>query len=335
VDALNRRRFLQGTLALAGLGLLSGCGVPLRPSASPARIPKVGWLEAGTPASSEPNLEAFRRGLRELGYVEGQNIGIELRYADGREERLPELTNELVRDQVDVILTSAAGAVRAAMQATTTLPIIFTSVQDPVGQGFVASLARPGGNVTGLATGAGQETHGKRLQLLKEALPSMSRVAVLWTRNQDPNFLRQTESAAQALGVQVLSLELRSPDDLDATIASAATGRADALLVLPDITLVAHAMEITDLATRNRLPAMYPSSPYALAGGLLTYAANLVENYRRAATYLDKILKGAKPADLPVEQPMTFDFLINLKTAQALGLTIPQSVLMQATEVIQ
>jgi len=328
---LDRRGFLQGSSALVGLGLLAGCGIPFGPAAQPARPHRIGFLASGGEVAD--HLAAFRQGLRELGYVEGQDVAIELRNAEGTEERYAELAAELVRLDVDVIVTGASALIRAAGQATTTIPIVFAATADPVAEGLVASLARPGGNITGLTTNFGEE-HLKRLELLKEAVPGLSRLAVLWNQSAVRNF-RQTEAAAQRWGVQVLSLELRSPDDLDAVLDVATTGRADGLMVVGGPVFGFLAPRIVEFAVRHRLPAMYSNPPYIDAGGLLIYAANIPQNYRRAATYVDKILKGAKPADLPVQQPTAYDFLINLKTAQAIGLTISQSVLQQATEIIQ
>ena len=333
-----RREFLQGSLGLGGLALLSGCGIPFRPSAQRGKLYRVGCLQSSAPPSAggEPNLEAFHQGLREHGYIEGQNLILEVRYSEGRDERLPELAAELVHLHVDVIMTGggASGAtVRAAQQATSTIPIVFVNVVDPVASGLVESLARPGGNVTGLTQSAGQE-NAKRLQLLKEVLPGLSRVAV-WGQQSLQSTFRETEVAAQALGLEVLSLVLSGPDGLGAVQAATITGRADGLIGLPGPLLPQLRPQILDFTARQRLPAMYAQVGWARDGGLMNYGPSQLENYRRAAYYVDKILKGAKPTDLPVEQPSRFEFSINLRTAQVLGLTIPQSVLQQATEVIQ
>ena len=330
----SRRQFLQGSLALAGLGLLAGCGIPLGPSGQRGELYRVGCLEPSTPGL--PIFEAFRQGLREHGYIEGQQVILEVRYSEGRDERLPELAAELVHLHVDVILTGggASGAtVRAAQQATSTIPIVFVNVVDPVASGLVASLARPGGNVTGLTQSAGQES-AKRLQLLKEVVPGLSRVAVWGQQSLQSAFL-ETEAAAQALGLEVLSLVLSGPDGLGAVQAATITGRADGLLGLPGPLLPQLKPQILDFTAQHRLPAMYAQSTWARDGGLMNYGSSQLESYRRAASYVDRILKGAKPADLPVEQPSRFDFVINLKTARELGLAIPPSVLQQATEVIQ
>jgi len=338
VTSQNRRQFLQGGLALAGLGVLTGCSLRFAPSAQRGELYRVGCLEPTTPPSAggAPTLEAFRRGLREHGYIEGQQVILEVRYSEGRDERLPELAAELVHLHVDVIMAGggASGApVRAAQQATSTIPIVFVNVVDPVASGLVASLARPGGHVTGLTQSAGQE-NAKRLQLLKEVVPGLSRVAV-WGQQSLQSTFRETEVAAEALGLEVLSLVLSGPDGLGAVQAATITGRADGLLGLPGPLLPQLRPQILDFTAQQRLPAMYAQVGWARDGGLMNYGASQAENYRRAAYYVDRILKGAKPADLPIEQPTVFDFVINLRTAQVLGITIPQSILQQATEVIR
>jgi ABC-type uncharacterized transport system substrate-binding protein len=330
---LCRRAFLRSGLAVVGVSWLAGCGIPFNPSTQPTPLRKIGWLAQGGLESSAPNLTALTAGLSELGYIEGQTIVIEALYAEGREERLPELAAELVSRNVDVILTGGRVAIRAAGQATTTVPIVFATATDVVADGLVESLARPGGNMTGLTLNAGEE-HAKRMQLLRDAFPSLSRVAVLWNQTA-LGFFRETEAAAQGLGVQVLSLELRGPDELDAVLAGATAEWADSLIVVAGAVFAFLAPRITEFATRNRLPAMYPNSAFVDSGGLIVYAASIPENYRRAAAYVDRILRGAKPGDLPVEQPTQFDLAINLKTAREIGLTLPQSVLTQATEIIQ
>jgi putative ABC transport system substrate-binding protein len=334
VEAVRRRDFLRGSVVVAGVGLLAGCGIPFGPWAQPARIPRIGFLALGSETSNAPNSAAFRQGLRELGYIEGQHFGLEQRYADGREERLPELAADLARLEIDVIVTGSPVAIRAAQQATTTIPTVFAATGgDPVAEGVVASLARPGGNITGLTLSAGEE-QGKRLELLKGALPGMSRVAVLWNQNA-VSISSELEMAARSLSVQLVPLELRSPDEIDTVVAGAITAGADGLIVAQGAEFVVLAPRIVELASQHRLPAMYSSSQFINAGGLMIYAANITDNFRRAATYVDKILKGANPGDLPIERPVKYEFTINLKTAQALGRTMPQSLLAQATEVIQ
>jgi putative ABC transport system substrate-binding protein len=280
--------------------------------------------------------DAFRQGLRELGYVDGQSIAIEYRSPEGKNERLPGLATELVRLKVEVIVASTPAATRAAKQATSTIPIVFTVSGDPVADGFVASLARPGGNATGLAT-IGPELVGKQLELLKRVAPKVSRVAVLQNPSTRPTPLafRQAESAARALGLQLQVLEARNASEIDAAFAAMGSQRSDGLLVLRDAVFRTQRAQIADLAARSRLPAVYGLREQAEAGGLLAYGASVPELFRRAATYVDKILKGTKPADLPVEQPTKFELVINLKTARALGLTIPPPLLAQADQVIQ
>ena len=299
----------------------------------PAKVHRIGLLDFGTWTSSAPSRAALSHGLRELGYVEGQNIVFEHRFADGRLERYPDLAAELAALNPDVILAGNADAIRAIQQVSSTIPIVFPAMQDPVANGLVASLARPGGNVTGLNITAGLEA-AKRLELLKEVMPGMSRVAILWDRYSAVRY-RETAVAAQTLGVGYLSLVFQDSSDLDAILASAGTGGVDGLIVTGSFQIAALQPRIVDFAMRNRLPAMYSIVTAVPRGGLLAYAPNILENYRRAATYVDKILKGAKPADLPVELPTEFELVVNLKTAHALGLTIPQSVLQQATEIIQ
>jgi putative ABC transport system substrate-binding protein len=283
------------------------------------------------------NLEAFRHSLRELGWIEGQNIALELRYAEeGTDpERLPALAADLVQLNVDVIVT-VGGTTRVAQDATRTIPIVIAGGSDPVAAGFVASLARPGGNITGLA-GLGAELSGKRLEILMQAVPQISRLALLLNpTNLDAAYFRETQVAAQALGVALQVLEVRRPDEIASAFAAMQRAGADALLLLPEPRLLEHHIgDITTLALQSRLPAMYPWRMYVEAGGLMSYGISLREWYRRAATYVDKILKGAKPGDLPVEQPMKFELIINLKTAKALGITMPPSLLLLADEVSQ
>ena len=304
----------------------------------PAKVHRIGFLSTSSPSDPrmQRRLEAFRQGLRELGYVEGQNIAIESRWAEGKYDRLPDLAADLVRLKVDVIVAAAAPAIQAAKQATRTIPIVMAIVIDPVATGFVTSLARPGGNVTGLSNMA-PELVGKQMELLKEVVPKVSRVALLWNPANpgNPPLLREAEVAAGALGVRLQPLEARGPGEIDSAFAAMTRQRAGAVIVLVDSMLADHRTRIADLAAKSRLPAMYGITEHAEAGGLMAYGANLANMFRRAATYVDKILKGAKPADLPVEQPTRFELVINLKTAKALGLTIPPSVLIRADKVIQ
>jgi putative ABC transport system substrate-binding protein len=278
----------------------------------------------------------FIEGLRDLGYVEGQNITIDFRSSEGKYERLPDLAAELVRLKVDVIVAPANENIVAAKQATRTIPIVMAGSGDPVGSGLVASLARPGGNVTGLSISA-PGLAGKQLQLLKEIVPRVSKVAVLWnpTNRAIHSLLGEAKIAARSLGVELQILEARGPAEFQGAFAAMARERAGALLVFSDGMLLLHRTRIADSAAKSRLPAMYGRSEFVEAGGLMSYAPSLGDNLRRAASYVDKILKGAKPADLPVEQPIKFDLVLNLKTAKALGLTIPPSILLQANQVIE
>ncbi len=328
-----------GRRAFIGRGALGILLAPLAAGAQPpAKIPRVGLLRFGSPSDSGIRFteEPFRQGLRELGYVEGQNIAIEYRHSEGREHRLPELAADLVRLKVDVIVATGGLAASAVRNATKTIPIVMAGVSDPIGSGLVASLARPGGNITGLSILA-PELSGKRLELLKQVVPRVSRVAVL-AYPANPAFpaqLRETQVAARTLGLRLQILEVRSPDDLDRAFGAAKKERAGALNILPSAFHVFHRKKLVDLAAETRLPAMYDNREWAEAGGLMAYGPNFSDLYRRAAGYVDKILKGAKPADLPVEQPTKFELVINLKTAKALGLTIPPSLMLRADEVIQ
>jgi putative tryptophan/tyrosine transport system substrate-binding protein len=329
---VDRRAFLTGSAALLA--------APVAAEAQEAtKIPRIGWL-ANNPPAAPHLLEAFRQGLRELGYVEGHNVVIEYRSSDGNPERLPALAAELVALKVDVIVSGTVLAVLSAKQATRTIPIVFTVAADPIASGLVTSLARPGGNVTGLSILA-PELIGKRLELLTEAAPAISPVAVLWEpsglgERTDKDLLKRAEVAGQALGVRLQFVEARGPADFDRAFSDMTRARAGALTVLPSSGMFFNERRrLVDLAAKNRLPAVYPWREGADAGGLMAYGPSIADLYRRAATYVDKILKGAKPGDLPVEQPTKFELVINLKTAKALGLTIPQSVLAHADEVIQ
>jgi len=303
----------------------------------PKKVPRIGYLSATSGPTNAGRFEAFRQGLRELGYVEGKNIFVEWRFAEGKLDRLPALAAELVRLKVDVIVTTGRIPTRAAKEATSTIPIVMTQDSDPVANGFVASLARPGGNITGLSTLA-PELSGKRLELLKEIIPKLSRVAVFGTSTTPGNaqILREVELAAGAFEVKLQYLDVLSPKDIETAFRAAGKGRAEAVLImLAGAIALPHRAEIVDLAEKSRLPAIHLSSLYVDAGGLMSYSANLTDLDRRAATYVDKILKGAKPADLPVEQPTKFEFVINLKTAKQIGLTIPPNVLVRADKVIK
>jgi ABC-type uncharacterized transport system substrate-binding protein len=302
----------------------------------PTKVPRIGFLTAASISSVAARTEAFRQGLRELGYVEGKNIVIEFRYAEEKLDRVPALAAELVRLKVDVIVTGGATNTRAAKEATNSIPIVMANDPDPVINGFVASLARPGGNITGLST-LSPELSGKQLELLKEIIPNLSRVAVLGTstRPGTAQGLRETELAAGALRVRLQYLDVVSAKDIETAFGEASKGHADAVLVLGSPVLNSQRKQILDLAVKSRLPATYSRPEYVEEGGLMTYGVSISDLFRRSATYVDKILKGRKPADLSVEQPKKFEFVINLKAAKQIGLTIPPNVLVRADKVIK
>ncbi len=329
---MRRREFLM---------LLGGAAAwPLAADAQQAgKVYRVGYLSTNFPSVETFRVDGFRQALRDLGYVEGKNIVIEYRFAEGRHDRLPDLAAELVRLEIDVMVTGGTPGTRAARQATRTIPLVMTLVGDPVAAGLVDSLARPGGNITGL-TQISPQLSGKRLELLKEAFPEISRAAVFVDKElaaqRMTQPLQETQVAASALGItlQLLEVEGANPD-LDGAFGRATSGRADALIVLPGPVLERHMKRVVDLAAMTRLPAMYPTKEFVEAGGLMSYGPDFVDLFRRAATYVDKILKGTKPADLPVEQPTRFELVINLGAAKSLGLTIPASLLARADEVIE
>jgi ABC-type uncharacterized transport system substrate-binding protein len=330
-------------MRLIGLAVVLALSLTLAPLGAEAqeagKVPRVGYINPGS--SSDPirlrRLEAFRLGLRELGYVEGRTIALEPRWAEGKYDRYPGLAADLVRLKADVIVTVGGAASKAAQQATRTIPIVMSVVIDPVGGGLVPSLAHPGGNLTGLTMMA-PDLVGKQLELLKEVVPKVSRVALLWNPDNPGSApqLGQAEIAARALAVRLQALEARNPQEIDNAFAAMTRERAGALLILADAILgLNQRKQIAELAAKARLPAIYGVTEYAEAGGLMVYGANLLDLERRAAVYVDKILKGAKPGDLPVEQPTTFELVVNLKTAKALGLTIPPSILVRADQIIQ
>jgi putative tryptophan/tyrosine transport system substrate-binding protein len=323
---MDRRRFLLTSLA----GALAA---PLAAGAQAGRVPRIGWL--GTDPAAHRR-EVLLQDLRDLGYVEGRNIEIEYRFAKGNMERLPAVAAELVARNVDVIVAVSQPAVQAAQQATRTIPIVMFGVGDPVSTGLVANLARPGGNVTGLSQ-LSPELSTKRLALVREIIPEVSRVAVLSnpTNPSNPPQIRDIKAAAKALGVGLQVLEIRSSQDLDSAFLSAAQVRAGAFVTLDDLLIFNERMRIVALAAKSRLPGMYGWPDFPQAGGLISYGVDFRDMYRQAAIFVDKILKGAKPADLPVEQPTKFELVINLKTAKALGLTIPPSLLARADQVIE
>jgi putative ABC transport system substrate-binding protein len=339
-----------------------------------AKVPKIGYLSPAR-ATSSARFELLLREFRKLGYVEGKNIAFEFRSADNKLDRLPAAADELVSLKVDVLITPGTPTALAAQNATKTIPVVFAAVADPITAGLIDSLARPGGNITGfteipeglagkrlellketdpvsigvvasLARPGGNVTgltsfstdlSGKRLELLKEAVPNLSSVAVLWSPADAGNArnFKETEDAAQSLRLKLLSLGLRTQDDLDNALQSSIKDRAEALIIIRSPAYTTTGKRIVDFAAKNRLPTMFPEKLFVEAGGLMSYAPNIADNFRRAATYVDKILKGAKPADLPVERPMKFEFIINLKTAKQIGLTIPQSLLYRADKVIR
>jgi putative ABC transport system substrate-binding protein len=302
----------------------------------PPKILRIGFLTAGSSSTIPARIDAFRQGLRELGYIEDKNIVIEWRFGEGKLDRLPALVAELVRLKIDVILSAGAAVTRPAKDATRTIPIVMAQDTDPVGNGFVASLARPGGNITGLSSYSA-ELNGKRLELLKEIAPKLSRLAVVGESTYPGNAqsLKETELAAGALKVQLQYLDVLDPKDIETTFRDASKGRADGVLLLQSAVLNSQRKQTAELAIKNRLPAIYYAPEFLDVGGLMSYATSITDLYRRAATYVDKILKGAQPADLPVEQPKKFELIISLKAAKQIGLTIPPNVLVRADQVIK
>ena len=328
---MDRRDTMLALLALGAASLAAG-------AQQTAKVARIGYLSPGLAASPQRR-DAFLQGLRELGYVDGLNVVIEYRDAEGRLERVPALAAELVALKVDVIVVYGTRVTLGAMQATKTVPIVFANAGDPVESGLVTNLARPGGNVTGLSS-LGPELVGKCLELLKQAVPGVDRIAVLWLpgalgERTDKDMLTEANVAARALGVRLQFVEARGPEEFARAFSDMTSARTEALTVLPSARFQREHRRLVHLAAKNRLPTVYASREFVDAGGLMSYGANQTDLFRRAATYVDKILKGVKPGELPVEQPIKFELVINLKTAKALGLTIPQSVLAHADEVIQ
>jgi len=332
VTAVDSQRSVVSLTLSASLFLFSVCAEAQQPT----KVPRIGFLSAASSSAIAARVEAFSQGLRELGYVEGKNIFIEWRFAEGKSDRLPSLAAELVRLKVDVIVAEAPTSTRSAKQATATIPIVMVFDDDPVGSGFVASLARPGGNITGLST-LSPEISGKQLELLKEIVPKLSRVGVLGdvTRPGIPQALREINVAADAFRVQVQYLEVRGSKDIEIAFRAASKERDDAVLVLGSPVLTSQRKEVVELAVKSRLPAIYARREAVEDGGLMSYGVSIADLSRRAATYVDEILKGAKPADLAVEQPKNFELIINLKAAKQIGLTIPSNVLARADKVIK
>jgi putative tryptophan/tyrosine transport system substrate-binding protein len=310
--------------------------VPSAQAQQPAKVPRIGFLGAASASALTRRLDAFRQGLREVGYFEGKNIAIEYRYADGKAERVPELAAELVALNPDVIVTYQTPSVLAVKKASATIPIVFTMLSFPVENGIVASFARPGGNATGL-TVLSEELNGKRLELLKETVPKLIRIAVLSNpaNPTQPLEWKEIQATAQGLGLKLQSVGVRNSKDFESAFEAALRERAQALLFLPEAVFSENVNRIVEFAAKNKLPSMYEGSTSVEAGGLMSYGPISTDSFRRAATYVDKILKGAKPADLPVERPAKFEFIINLKTAKQIGLTIPQTVLYRADKVIK
>jgi len=300
----------------------------------PKKVPRIGYLSTGSRLSADG--EAFQQGLRDLGYIEGQNITIEYRYAEGMAERLPNLVAELVQLKVDIIVVGGSPATQAAKNATKTIPIVMTNATNPVGIGLIASLAHPGGNVTGLSN-VGSDLGGKQLELLKEAFPRVSHVGVLWDSANPGNalWLGEMKVAAEALRITLQPVDVHGPSDIESALSAIKKEHASGLGALRNAVTNNYRARIVDFAAKSRLPAMYPDREFAEVGGLMSYGPNFADLFRRAATYVDKILKGVKPADLPVEQPTKFELVINLKTAKQIGVTIPQTVLYRADKVIR
>jgi putative tryptophan/tyrosine transport system substrate-binding protein len=326
---MRRRAFALG---------VAGIVMPVRGEAQPfAKVPRVGVFAVPSAALLSARIEGFRQGLRELGYVEGQNILVEYRMADGRLDRLPELAAELVRIKVDVIVTSGPASTQSAKAATTTIPIVMAQDADPVGNGFVTSLARPGGNITGLSS-LYTELSGKQLEILQAIVPRLSRIAVLGQSTEAANtgqILKEVERAAGLLGIQVQYLDLHSEEDIEPALEAARKARAGAVLILGGPVAASHRVQLAELAARKRLPAIAQLGEFAEDGGLVTYGVSLIDLWRRAASYVDKILKGARPTDLPVEQPTRLELILNLKAARRIGLTIPAVLLARADRVIR
>ena len=323
-------------VALVALVVALAMGAAVVQAQQPTKVPRIGYLTTASLSAFATRTEAFRQGLRELGYIEGKNILIEYRYADGKPDRVPALADELVRMKVDILVTGGAPATLSAKDATRTIPIVMASDADPVGSGVVASLARPGGNITGFSTLA-TDISGKRLELLKEIVPRVSRVAVFGTSTYPGNgqALKEMEVAAREFGMKLQYLDVLDSKNIANAFREASRAHADAVLVLASPVFISQRTQITDLVIKNRVPAIYPNGEYVEDGGLMSYGANNADLFRRAAIYVDKILKGRKPGDLPVEQPTKFEFVVNLKAAKRIGVTIPPNVLARADRVIK
>ncbi len=327
-QSLKKKIWLLTTLLLVGVSV---------EAQQFGKVPRIGFLIVDSPSAASTRVEAFKEGLQELGYVEGKNIALEYRYAEGKADRLPQLASEVVHLKIDVLVTGGGNQVAiAAMKATRTIPIVMTNVADPVGSGFVTSLARPGGNITGL-TSVTYDLSGKRLELIKDTLPKLGRIGVLYDPSDPAKVVefKEMQAAAGSFAVQLQSLEVRRVEDFEGAFKSGSRARAEALIVLPTTLTNTHRKPIIQLAEGNRLPAIYPDQEFVDAGGLMSYGPIYADLWRRAATYVDKILKGAKPGEIPVEQPTKFELIINLKTAKQIGVTIPPNVLARADRVIR
>ena len=336
-EARGEKKNMKKRITLWLLATLVLANVSLADAQQPGKVPRIGFYSSGDPSSPDPLVDAFRQELRDLGYIEGKNILVEYRYMEGTVDSIPRLVAELVRLKVDVLVVGPILAIRAAKQATKTIPIVMVATVDPVSTGLIDSLARPGGNITGLST-LTRELGGKRLELLKEMVPTISRVAVLGDADAPVSAIafEEYKAAASALKVQLQFLEVRGPKpNLEGAFQAATKGRANALITVANPLLSRYRKQIAELTIKNRTPSMCDSRAYVEAGCLMSYSTNNADQYKRAATYVDKILKGAKPEDLPVEQPTKFEFVINLKTAKQIGLTIPPNVLARADKVIR
>ena len=328
-----QNRKLAGIIALVVTFTMCGAAALAQ---QPKKVPRIGFLSPFSPSATAPWLQAFRQGLRDLGWIDGKNIGIEYRYAEGRNDRLPDLAADLVRLKVDIIVTAVTPDALAAKNATKTIPIVMAASGDPVASGLVHSLARPGGNITGLSQ-MNPDLAGKRLELLKEIVPKLSRVAVFWNPQDQMSTIswNELQLPAGSLGVQLHSMEIRNSSDFDKAFGDAIKARAGALAIMPAPVFVTNLNRIADIAVKSRLPSIFHVAEFVDSGGLVAYGTDRSELFKRAATYVDKILKGANPADLPVEQPKRFELVINLKTAKQIGLTIPPNVLARANRVIK
>jgi len=332
---LSRRRFIQA-VGVTGLPLLAGCGRLPWQAQPPATVHRMGYLTATTPAIDAPRFAALERGLRDFGWIEGQNLTVERRLAEGQLERLPDLAAELLQLQPDVIVSFGEPTSRAMKNATSTIPIVFASHADPVGTQMVASFAHPGGNITGVSQMA-PELAGKRLELLKAAVPTATRVGALWNSGMQAMAREygETLAGAETLGIEVQNLSVRTPADLEGAYQIAAEGRLDGIVVMLDPLIANSRDRLVELSTKTGLPTISGDATFAAAGGLMSYGPSLARQAERAAYYVDRILKGTKPADLPVEQPMTFELVVNLKTARELGITFPNEIMLQVTEVVE